>query len=137
MIQCSKDFGPTRNKRFTKTIPEEFPRKNLRGKTAEFEVRIKEAKERILPKLDDDFAKDLEFDTLDVLKQEIRQDIQTMLDLQTKRELEEQIVDALIEKNNFDVPESMVEQQIDNIMNRSMQNLAAQGIDPTTASRSD
>ena len=121
---------PDENKRFTKTIPEEFPRKNLRGKTAEFEVRIKEAKERILPKLDDDFAKDLEFDTLDVLKQEIRQDIQTMLDLQTKKELEEQIVDALIEKNNFDVPESMVEQQIDNIMNRSMQNLAAQGIDP-------
>ena len=93
-------------------------------------MRIKEAKERILPKLDDDFAKDLEFDTLDNLKQEIRQDIQTMLDLQTKRELEEQIVDVLIEKNNFDVPESMVEQQIDNIMNRSMQNLAAQGIDP-------
>jgi trigger factor len=93
-------------------------------------VRIKEAKERILPKLDDDFAKDLEFDTLDVLKQEIRQDIQTMLDLQTKRELEEQIVDVLIENNNFDVPESMVEHQIDNIMNRSMQNLAAQGIDP-------
>ncbi|MGO9117897.1 MAG: trigger factor [Desulfomonilaceae bacterium] len=121
---------PDENKRFTKTIPEEFPRKNLRGKTAEFEVRIKEAKEPILPKLDDDFAKDLEFDTLDVLKQEIRQDIQTMLDLQTKKELEEQIVDALIEKNNFDVPESMVEQQIDNIMNRSMQNLAAQGIDP-------
>jgi trigger factor len=121
---------PDENKRFTKTIPEEFPRNNLRGKTAEFDVRIKEAKERILPKLDDDFAKDLEFDTLDVLKQEIRQDIQTMLDLQTKRELEEQIVDVLIENNNFDVPESMVEHQIDNIMNRSMQNLAAQGIDP-------
>jgi len=121
---------PDENKRFTKTIPEDFPRNNLRGKTAEFDVRIKEAKERILPKLDDDFAKDLEFDTLDVLKQEIRQDIQTMLDLQTKRELEEQIVDVLIENNNFDVPESMVEHQIDNIMNRSMQNLAAQGIDP-------
>ena len=121
---------PDENKQFTKTIPEDFPRNNLRGKTAEFDVRIKEAKERILPKLDDDFAKDLEFDTLDVLKQEIRQDIQTMLDLQTKRELEEQIVDALIENNNFDVPESMVEHQIDNIMNRSMQNLAAQGIDP-------
>jgi len=121
---------PDENKQFTKTIPEDFPRNNLRGKTAEFDVRIKEAKERILPKLDDDFAKDLEFDTLDVLKQEIRQDIQTMLDLQTKRELEEQIVDVLIENNNFDVPESMVEHQIDNIMNRSMQNLAAQGIDP-------
>ncbi len=121
---------PDENKKFTKTIPEEFPRKNLRGTTAEFEVHIKEAKERMLPELDDDFAKDLEFDTLDELKQEIRQDIQTMLDRQTKKELEEQIVDALIEKNIFDVPESMVEQQIDTIMNRSMQNLAAQGIDP-------
>ncbi len=121
---------PEENKRFTRTIPEEFPRKNLRGKTAEFDVHVKEAKERILPELDDDFAKDLEFDTLDLLKQEVRNDIQTVLDLRSKRELEEQIVDALIEKNNFEVPESMVEQQIDNIMNRSMQNLAAQGIDP-------
>ncbi len=121
---------PDEDKRFTKTIPEDFPRKNLRGKTATFEVHLKEAKERILPELDDDFAKDLEFDTLDALKQEIRQDIRKMLDLQTKRELEEQIVDALIEKNEFEVPESMVDQQIDNIMNRSMQNLAAQGIDP-------
>jgi trigger factor len=121
---------PEETKRFTKTIPEDFPRKNLRGKTAAFGVRLKEAKERILPELDDDFAKDLEFDTLDALKREIRQDIQKMLDLQTERELKEQIVDALIEKNDFVVPESMVEQQIDNIMNRSMQNLAAQGIDP-------
>ena len=121
---------PEENKRFTRTIPEDFPRKNLQGKSAEFDVRIKEAKERILPELDDDFAKDLEFDTLELLKQEVRHDIQTMLDLQTKRELEEQIVDELIEKNNFEVPESMVEQQIDNIMNRSMRNLAAQGIDP-------
>jgi trigger factor len=121
---------PEEDKRFTKMIPEDFPRKDLRGKTATFEVHLKEAKERILPELDDDFAKDLEFDTLDALKQEIRRDIQGMLDLQAKKELEEQIVDALIEKNDFEVPESMVEQQIDNIMNRSMQNLAAQGIDP-------
>ncbi len=128
--QMFEGLKPEEKKQFTKNIPEDFPRKNLRGKTATFQVHLKEAKERILPKLDDDFAKDLEFDTLDALKQEIREDIQRMLDLQTKKELEDQIVDVLIDKTKFDVPESMVEQQIDNLMNRSMQNLAAQGIDP-------
>ncbi|HTY23346.1 MAG TPA: trigger factor [Desulfomonilaceae bacterium] len=122
---------PDEKKQFTKIIPDNFPRKNLVGKTATFDVHLKEAKERILPELDDDFAKDLgEFETLDQLKQEIRQDIQNLLDMQSKKELEDQIIDALIEKNSFEVPESMVEHQIDNVMNRSMQSLAAQGIDP-------
>jgi FKBP-type peptidyl-prolyl cis-trans isomerase (trigger factor) len=56
----------------TISLPEDFPRKDLAGKTAAFEVRVKEAKERILPEPDDDFAKDLgEFETFGALKEEI------------------------------------------------------------------
>ncbi|MGB6063345.1 MAG: trigger factor [Desulfomonilaceae bacterium] len=124
-------FKPDETKKLTISLPEDFPRKELAGKTADFEVTLKEAKERILPEPDDDFAKDLgEFETFAQLKEEINKDLQRLLEDQTKRELENQIVDALIEKNEFEVPESMVENQIDNFLEQSRRNLAAHGIDP-------
>jgi trigger factor len=115
----------------TISLPEDFPRKDLAGKTAAFEVRVKEAKERILPEPDDDFAKDLgEFETFAALKEEIEKDLRRSLDNRSQKEIENQIIDALIEKNDFEVPESMVENQIDNFLEQSMRNLAAHGIDP-------
>jgi trigger factor len=122
---------PEEAKQFTMVIPDSFPRKNLVGKTVSFDVTLREAKERLLPDLDDDFAKDLgEYESLAQLKEEIGKDIQEYLDLQCREEVHNQIADFLIEKNSFEVPESMVEQQIDNVLNRSLRNLAAQGIDP-------
>ena len=118
-------------KELTISLPEDFPRKDLAGKTATFEVRVKEAKERILPEPDDDFAKDLgEFETFEALKEEIDKDLRRSLDNRSQKEIENQIIDALIEKNDFEVPESMVENQIDNFLEQSMRNLAAHGIDP-------
>lgn len=118
-------------KELTISLPEDFPRKDLAGKTAAFEVRVKEAKERILPEPDDDFAKDLgEFETFAALKEEIEKDLRRSLDNRSQKEIENQIIDALIEKNDFEVPESMVESQIDNFLEQSMRNLAAHGIDP-------
>jgi trigger factor len=118
-------------KELTISLPEDFPRKDLAGKTAAFEVRVKEAKERILPEPDDDFAKDLgEFETFAALKEEIEKDLRRSLDNRSQKEIENQIIDALIEKNDFEVPESMVENQIDNFLEQSMRNLAAHGIDP-------
>ncbi len=118
-------------KELTISLPEDFPRKDLAGKTAAFEVRVKEAKERILPEPDDDFAKDLgEFETFGALKEEIEKDLRKSLDNRSQKEIENQIIDALIEKNDFEVPESMVESQIDHFLEQSMRNLAAHGIDP-------
>jgi len=118
-------------KELTISLPEDFPRKDLAGKTAAFEVRVKEAKERILPEPDDDFAKDLgEFETFEALKEEIEKDLRKSLDNRSQKEIENQIIDALIEENDFEVPESMVESQIDNFLEQSMRNLAAHGIDP-------
>ncbi len=112
-------------------LPEDFPRKNLAGKEAKFKVTVTEAKERILPDLDDDFAKDLgKFETVDQLKEEIAKDIQELWENQTEMETRRQIVDQLLEKNEFEVPETLVEQRIDQMLSNSLQRLAAQGIDP-------
>ncbi|HMK37049.1 MAG TPA: trigger factor [Desulfomonilaceae bacterium] len=121
---------PEETKSVNLDLPQNFPRKAIAGKTASFEITLKEAKERILPELDDDFAKDLgEYATLDDLKEEIRKDLAQSLENQTKREIENQIVDALVESNVFEVPEGMVENQVDTFLNQSMQNLAMHGID--------
>jgi trigger factor len=122
---------PEETKSVTVDLPDSFPRKALAGKSASFEVTIKEAKERILPELDDDFAKDLgEFETVDALKEEIRKDLARSLENQTKKEIENQIIDHLVEKNVFEVPVAMVESQVDDFLNQSMQSLVMHGIDP-------
>ncbi len=122
---------PDETRSITLDLPETFPRKDIAGKTAYINVVLKEAKARVLPELDDDLAKDLgEYETLDELKEEIRRDILQMLENEIKKETRNQIVDQLIELNEFEVPESMVENQIEGYIEQSMRSLAAQGIDP-------
>jgi trigger factor len=113
-------------------LPDDFPRKDLAGKAVDFSVTVREAKERIMPELDDDFAKDLgEYETLEELKESIRKEMQAHLEERGKKEIEDQIVDALIEKHPFDVPESMVEKQIDIILDRTRQSFVNMGLDPS------
>lgn len=122
-------IGETRE--VTLNLPENFPRKNIAGKEAKFKVTVSDAKERILPELDDDFAKDLgKFETIDQLKEEIAKDIEQLWENQTEMETRRQIVDQLLEKNEFEVPDTLVEQRIDQMLQNSLQRLAAQGIDP-------
>jgi trigger factor len=121
---------PEEEKDITVDLPEDFPRKAIAGKTVQFHITVKEAKEKILPELDDDFAKDIgDFETLGTLRDKIRTDLEAMLKAQTERELETQIVDALLKENSFEVPESMVQAEVDAFIEQSLQGLAAQGHD--------
>ncbi len=129
-------------KDFELQLPDDFPRKTLAGKTAHCHVTIKEAKEQTLPHLDDEFAKDLgDFESLDALKDEVRTQLREELEQETKNEVENQIVDKLIAANEFDVPDSMVEQQIDQFLGQTRQALIARGMEanripmPTEAQR--
>jgi trigger factor len=84
----------------------------LRGKAGVFHVTVKEVKERLLPELDDDFAKDVgEFETLDALKADIRGKIQKQLDQQAEDAVAEQIVMELCRANPIPVPPSLVQRQ--------------------------
>ncbi len=92
-------------------FPDQHPREDFRGKTGTFAITITDLKERVLPNLDDEFAKDIGFDTLVAL----RADIHTKLEKATKDRSEtilaEQIVAKLNELNPCDVPPTLVEQQ--------------------------
>ncbi|MEW6350483.1 MAG: trigger factor [Thermodesulfobacteriota bacterium] len=123
--------GETR--RFSMDFGEEFPRKALAGKSVSFAVTLKDAKQRVLPALDDDFAKDLgEFETLDQLKASVGDRVQKALELKSGQQLREQIITALIEKHAIEVPEFMIESQIDRYVDQTLGSLINYGIDPRT-----
>ena len=94
-------------------MPANHPHKKLRGKTATFQITLKDLKERVLPAADDEFAKDLgEFETLDALKQSLRDRLQKQADEASENALAEQLVVELVKANPIPVPPSLVERQM-------------------------
>ena len=98
--------------------------------TTKFRVVAKEIRERELSELDDEFAKDLgDFESLDALKQRIQDDIQGQADSATRNRLVENIVEELIAQNEFDVPDSMVDNYIENMIESIKRERQGQEID--------
>jgi trigger factor len=94
-------------------MPAAHPHKKLRGKTALFKVTLKGLKERVLPKADDEFAKDLgQFDTLDALKNDIRERLTKQGTEAVENAVAEQLVVELVKANPIDVPPSLVQRQM-------------------------
>jgi trigger factor len=93
-------------------FPEGHPRPDFRGKTGKFSVSVTDLKERVLPEIDDELAKDAgDFASLDALKQDIKEKVGKALKERAETSLAEQIVAKLNEKNPLEVPPSLVEQQ--------------------------
>ncbi len=93
-------------------LPAANPRKDIAGKAAHFHVIVKDLKQRVLPVVDDEFAKDVgSFQTLVELRADIHTRLEKMLKDRAESALAEQVVDKLNEKNPLDVPPSLVEQQ--------------------------
>lgn len=105
----------------TKEIPVEFPadasNEELRGKTAVFHVVVKELRERILPEIDDEFAKDVgDYEGLAQLKETLRKELEAEAERRSEASIRDQIVNAVVEKNDVPVPPSLVQQQTQQMM---------------------
>ena len=99
--------------------PDNYPNKEIAGKSVEFIVTVREIKEKVLPNLDDDFAKDHgECGSLDELKSKIRQRLEDELKHIQEEEIKEQLVSQLIEKHSIETPASMVDRQTRYLMER-------------------
>ena len=97
------------------TFPEEYHEESLAGKPAVFKVTVKEIKVKELPELDDEFAKDVsEFDTLGEYKDSLEKDLRKSLEEQEKIETENNLVDKVVEMTEIEIPEAMIESQIEN-----------------------
>lgn len=110
-------------------FPEEYFSKDLAGKDAIFKVTLHEIKTKELPKIDDEFAKDVsEFDTLKELKADLKVKKEKQNEEKSKAELEEKAVKAVAEDSEVDIPTGMVELEIDNMEQDMNRRLSYQGI---------
>ncbi|MCD6138666.1 MAG: trigger factor [Deltaproteobacteria bacterium] len=120
---------PGTTKEFPVRFPDDYYNKDLAGFQVIFKVSLKEIKEEILPEIDDEFAKDLgEYQTLAELKEAIRKDIQNKYDAQSKYQLGQRIVDALIDQCDFELPEGLVQQELSAMVRNAREAMAYKGI---------
>lgn len=111
------------------TFPEEYHAENLAGKDAVFKVTVKDVKVRELPELNDDFAEEVsEFDTLEEYKADVRVKLEKAAEDKAKAETENEVVDKAVENAEFEIPDAMLEAQIDNIVRDFEQRLSYQGM---------
>ena len=110
-------------------FPEEYFSKDLAGKDATFKVKVHEIKKKELPKLDDEFAKDVsEFDTLKELKEDIKKKQQKQNDDKAKYETQDAVIKAVCENVKVDIPSGMVETEVENMLKDIEQRLSYQGL---------
>lgn len=110
-------------------FPDEYFSKDLAGKDATFKVKVHEIKKKELPKLDDEFAKDVsEFDTLKELKEDIKLKQQKQNDDKTKYETQEAVMKAVCENVEVEIPSGMVEMEVENALKDMEQRLSYQGL---------
>jgi trigger factor len=118
--------GETR--KITVTFPADSPNKKLAGKNILFSVTVVDIKEKILPALDDEFAKDMGLQTVAELEGKVRESLEAEEKTRQQRAVEKQLIDALIEKNTFPVPESLVQEQLGYLLKRFKDYLRQQGM---------
>jgi len=112
------------------TFPEDYSNEELAGKAALFKVIINDVKIKELPVIDDEFAKDVsEFDTLEEYKNDIRQKLKEAAEQRAKHETEEKIINKVCENAEVDIPDVMIQRQIDNLVRDFDARLRYQGLD--------
>ncbi len=111
------------------TFPEEYHAANLAGKPAMFKVKLISIKEKILPELDDEFAKDVsEFETLAEYKKDLEKKIKEEKEASAKNAKEMAVIDELVKNTEVTIPESMVEDEVENMVEQFKANLSYQGL---------
>ena len=120
---------PGQELKFEVTYPGDFGQKRLAGKTVAYKVEVKGIQKRVLPELNDDFAKELgKYESLEDFRQKLREHLAADKKNRILADTRNRLVDALVEKFPFSVPESLVQSQIDARLERGLRALAAQGM---------
>ena len=121
-------------KTFTVHFPETYPVKEMAGTDVAYTVRVKDVRRKVLPELDDEFAKDLgTFDSLAALRERVLTDLQDEADEKSKRQLRTEVLKQLAERVTFELPNSLVEREIDRRLEEFARQLMQQNVDPRQA----
>jgi len=112
-------------------FPDNHPDEALRGKAADAEVRVSEVKEKVLPALDDDFARGLgEYETLEALRADVRAGLTRRREQENRRALEMATLEAALAAHSFEVPEGLVLRQVGHQIEHVKEQMRRQGVDP-------
>ena len=113
------------------TFPENYQASERAGKPAVFKCTVNRISYKELPELDDEFAQEVsEFDTLDEYKADVRKNLEEKKAASAKTDKENAVVDKAIENAQMDIPDAMLDTQVDQMYNGYLQRLQAQGIAP-------
>lgn len=111
------------------TFPEDYHSEELKGKAAVFACKVNSIKRKVLPAMDDEFAKKAStFETLDELKADVRKNLQTAADNKALNEKREAVLDAISEAAEVEIPNVMIETRINNMINQMAMNIEQQGM---------
>jgi trigger factor len=107
--------GETR--KFVISYPQDHARKKMAGRTVEYEIRVISIKEKKVPEMSDEWAKDLgKYENLAALKQRVRQELEKAREEAARREMGDEVVKGLVEKLHLELPESLVEEEAISIL---------------------
>ncbi|MDM7859723.1 trigger factor [Alteromonas sp. ASW11-36] len=111
------------------SFPEDYHAEALKGKAASFAISVKKVEGQALPKVDDEFAKlfGVEEGGVDALRDEVRKNMQRELDQTLKAQLKENVIAALLEKNEIDLPQALVDQEVNALREQAKQRFEQQG----------
>lgn len=110
------------------TFPENYQEKSLAGKPALFKVHINSVSAKEIPALDDDFAGDQGFDSVDEYKADVKANLEKKKEDSAKRTKEDEAIAKIVADSKMDIPEAMIKNQEDSMINEMAQNMAQQGL---------
>jgi trigger factor len=113
-------------------FPDDYPADELAGRPAEFEVTVKEVKAKELPELDDELAAEAGFDTLDELREDIRERLSEVQRSRLEAEFREAALDAVVQESKVEIPDALVEARARELWEQMIHSLSHQGIDRAT-----
>ena len=123
-------MNPGETKDVELTFPDDYPREDLASKPALFTITLKELKEKELPELDDDFAQEVsEKETLAELRESLEKQFQEKADRETAASKEQALLEALLEKVEIDLPETMIEQEVQTLLTQTAIQMESYGMD--------
>lgn len=112
------------------TFPEDYNAEDLKGKEVVFEVKLNSIQEKVLPELDDEFVKDIsEFDTLDEYKNSIKEELEEQNSNREKIDKENKAIEALIDVMDVEIPESMIDSEVDREYQDFLYRIQGMGLD--------
>ncbi|KAM3092039.1 trigger factor [Phormidesmis sp. 146-35] len=125
-------MNPGENKEISVTFPEDYPQETLAGRPAIFSMTLKELKEKELPELDDDFAQDAsggDYQTIADLRESLEKRFSEEVEQKTKSNKEQAILDELLNQIEADLPETLIEREVEFMVTQTAMQLQQQGID--------